>query len=303
MALLRGHQLGPDDADRAGATGAGQKDHPIFALVSDAFAQSQRLRVGDAFSLQCAGGYSVCLFTVGATVHDFPTMYPGHSALGFIVVDLYDYAGAVALAGGPSEPEPGPNEYWLKTTDDAAERAALAGTLVDQAPTLDLAATVDRRDLAAALGSNALQTGMRGLLTLGAAIAAALAVLGTVTQSALAARQRVLRFAVLRTLGMSGRQLLRLLLGEQLVVYLFGLAAGTALGLILITATLPFLRFSDVTVDPVTLGVPPYVLAVDSSQLVGFYAALLVAFVVALAVAAFYAARIGLGKALRLGED
>jgi hypothetical protein len=51
------------------------------------------------------------------------------------------------------------------------------------------------------------------------------------------------------------------------------------------------------------LGTPPYVLVTDPTALGIFYLALLLAFVVALLIAARYAATVGLGRALRLGED
>jgi len=108
---------------------------------------------------------------------------------------------------------------------------------------------------------------------------------------------------VLRTMGMAGRQLTGMLLGEQVVVYAFGLIGGTVLGLLLVTATLPFLEFSDTTIDPSRLGVPPYALAFNAPGIGLFYVTLLVAFAVALAIAARYASTIGLGKTLRLGED
>jgi hypothetical protein len=97
--------------------------------------------------------------------------------------------------------------------------------------------------------------------------------------------------------------LIRTLLGEQAVVYAFGLVGGTALGALLVTATLPFLEFSSHPVDPALLGIPPYVLQTSPIELAIFYGSLLMAFVVALLIAARYAATIGLGSALRLGED
>jgi ABC-type antimicrobial peptide transport system permease subunit len=119
----------------------------------------------------------------------------------------------------------------------------------------------------------------------------------------MAARQRTTQFAIFRTLGMANRQLTGLLLSEQMVVYLFGLLGGTLLGLVLTTATTPYLAFSDTAVDPAAVGVPGYVLAANWSSIGVFYGALAGAFVLALVIAARYAANIGLGKALRLGED
>jgi ABC-type lipoprotein release transport system permease subunit len=102
---------------------------------------------------------------------------------------------------------------------------------------------------------------------------------------------------------MSGRQLASVLFGEQAIVYFFGLIGGTLLGLVLVTATLPFLQFSDTTINPATVGVPPYILTLDARSTVVFYLALVLAFLAALQIASRYARRIGLGDALRLGED
>ncbi|HEV2235344.1 MAG TPA: FtsX-like permease family protein, partial [Ktedonobacterales bacterium] len=179
----------------------------------------------------------------------------------------------------------------------------LRTALTNNAIALDFVRLLDRRQIEQNIATNPIEVGMRGLLLLGAAVAAALALLGSVIQSALAARQRAVRFAVLRTLGMAGRQLTRLLLVEQLVIYAFGLLAGTLLGAVLALATLPFLQFGDTSLDPATLGVPSYVVAVDPLKIALFYGVLLVSVALALAAAAFYANAAGLGKALRLGED
>jgi hypothetical protein len=88
-----------------------------------------------------------------------------------------------------------------------------------------------------------------------------------------------------------------------LVVYAFGTLAGTLLGLLLALATLPYLQFGDTSLDPAMLGVPPDLVAIDPVKVALFYAVLVVSVVLALAVAAFYANTVGLGKALRLGED
>jgi ABC-type antimicrobial peptide transport system permease subunit len=144
---------------------------------------------------------------------------------------------------------------------------------------------------------------MRGLLFVGAITAALLAVLASVVQSIIAVRQRATQFAILRTLGVARTQLTSLLLSEQMVVYVFGLIAGTLLGLLLTTATLPFLQFSDSAINPTRIGVPPYQLAFAPQATLYFYAALVIAFALALIISAYYAATVGLGQTLRLGED
>ena len=57
--------------------------------------------------------------------------------------------------------------------------------------------------------ANPTSGGMRGLLLIGAITAALLAVLGSLVQAVMAARQRTTQFAIFRTLGMASRQLTR----------------------------------------------------------------------------------------------
>ncbi len=294
---------------RNGGSGeaAGTVAAPVYALVSETFADQNALRVGDQFGLQLSEtSFGQTYFVVGHIIQDFPTLYPTHSAGGFLVADIDDYnnaIGASSLASGipAGSVQNGPNEYWLKTSSGAGQHAALVKAL--QNATLDVKTALFLSDAQAANAANPVGAGIRGLLVVGAITAALLAVLGSVIQSLLATRQRATQLAILRTLGTARSQLTGLLLCEQVVVYLFGLIGGTLLGLLLTTATLPFLQFSDTLGDASRLGVPPYVLVYSPQGMLTFYGALLVAFAVALLVAAQYAARIGLGQALRLGED
>ncbi|HET8906566.1 MAG TPA: FtsX-like permease family protein [Ktedonobacterales bacterium] len=295
MAQLKAHRAA--SSSRAVAQG------PIWAIVSDTLAQPMHLAVGDRFQLGITDiPFASPTFVVGAIVHEFPTLYPNSAPGGFVVLDLQDLDGLIAANSDPGSPV-GPNEFWLRTTNSASQHQTLLKQLDNQHFALSLN-TVDsyREDLRLAQ-TNPTDNGMRGLLLIGAITAALLAVLGSLVQAVMSARQRTTQFAILRTLGMAGRQLTGLLLGEQTVVYLFGLLGGTALGLILTTATWPFLQFSDSGLDPAKIGVPSYLLRINWQQVGIFYGALLLAFVLALVITARYAATIGLGKALRLGED
>ncbi|MGZ3676001.1 MAG: FtsX-like permease family protein, partial [Ktedonobacterales bacterium] len=142
-----------------------------------------------------------------------------------------------------------------------------------------------------------------GLLLVGTILAALLAVLGCLAQSSVSAGQRVTLFAILRTLGMTRRQIRALLLSEQSVVYLFGALCGSLLGVGLATAILPFLQFSGAGQDRATLAEPPYMLSFDGHHVALFYATLLVAFIAALGEGSLVALRAGIGKVLRIGED
>jgi putative ABC transport system permease protein len=284
-------------------TSAGGANTPIWALVSSVFAAQLHLNVGDRFALEPGEElFATTQFVVGGIVDGFPTLYPTHLTGSFVVVDAYDYLANVVASATPGDSTVfGPNEYWLRTTSNAAEHAQLLTGLTRGE--LDVKSVASLSEAVLAAESNPVASGMRGLLLIGALTAAILAVLASIAQSAMASRQRASQFAVLRTLGMANRQLTGLLLGEQVVVYVFGVVGGAILGLLLVTATLPFLQFSDTTIDPAKLGVPPYVVTFNGPGIGLFCLILLLAFAIALGIAARYAATIGLGNTLRLGED
>ena len=273
---------------------------PAWLLVSATFAEQMHVKPGDRFSLAFDSALGPASFVVGAIVRDFPTLYPERTPGGFVVIGSGDYQDVTATAVVTGQ-QIGPNEYWVRTAPHAALGAAQLRTLHTNG--VQFEAVASRSEALAQEQANPTSTGVRGLLLVGAVVAVLLAVLGSLIQSALAARQRTTQFAILRTLGMGGRQLTGLLLGEQIVVYLFGLIGGTILGVLLTVATLPFLQFSDSTVDVARLGVPPYVLTVAPGGIAVFYAALIVSLLLALAIAVRYAEGIGLGRALRVGED
>ena len=285
-----------------GANGdAASRQHPLWTLVSVSYASAMHLHVGDRYTMTPKESLNADVYcVVGAIVNDFPTIFNDTPA-GFVVLDEPDYLTALANPNIGNNQVNGPTEFWLRTNGNASDDAARARQLTN--PDYFVASTTSRRQLTAQLLADPLTAGMTGLLLVGAVVAALLAILGSLIQSGVAARHRLTQFAILRTLGTGGGQLARLLLGQQLIIYAFGLAGGLALGAILSTATLPFLQFTSALVDPSTLGVPPYVLVFDMPAMLLFFAALVVAFGCALALAAWIALRVGLGKALRLGED
>jgi hypothetical protein len=282
---------------------AGDPKHPIWALIDPTFAGSYQLSPGVVFTLTPEDSSPATLyFVVGAVVDHFPTL--GQTSVnGQIVVNIADYASALAGPQGVGGYVNyiGPNEYWLRTTGSAIQDASRAHDLTN--PNLWVETTIDRKTLEQAATNDALVSGMTGLLVAGAVIAALLALLGSVIQAAVSAQQRLTQFAILRTLGGQKPQLVRILLGQQLVVVSFGLLEGTVLGAILSTATLPFLQFSTSTLNTTAQQLPPYLLSFNPAAMIGFYGVLLAAFALALVIGVGAALRVGLGTALRIGED
>lgn len=283
---------------------AGQKEHPIWVLIDDTTRATLHLTPGSQFSgIPFEANVDPIWFVAGAIVHHFPTLYKRYGqnrSTGFIIANQQDLIAGLQHVSGSSVF--GPTEYWLRTTNDSAETRQREQQLTTNT-SLYAETVTDRRALTSRVLNDPLNAGMSGLLLAGAILAAILAVLSCLAQSSMSASQRVTLFAILRTLGMTRRQVRTLLLSEQGVVYLFGALAGSVLGVALATAILPFLQFGDSAQDRATLGQPPYILSFDSHHVALFYATLLVSFIAALIAGSLIALRAGMGKALRIGED
>jgi putative ABC transport system permease protein len=294
LAQMQAHTQGPL---------AGDQQHPIWALIDPQFADNYQLSKGVVFTLDPQDSPSATLFfEVEAVVAHFPTLGASNVS-GQVVFNLADYSYALTgpLQGGGYTDFIGPNEYWLRTT--ASSSAAVARTTAFRNPNLWVQTVINRTTVQQQAIDDPLTSGMTGLLIIGACVAAVLALIGSVIQSGVGAGQRMTQFAILRTLGGQRDQLVRILLSQQLVIYGFGLAAGTVLGVLLSTATLPFLQFSTTTVNTTMEQLPPYAVSFNLPGTGIFYAALLVAFALALLIGIQTALRGGLGQTLRLGED
>lgn len=294
MDELRVHPQGPD---------AGDRDHPLWALVDRPFAADNFVAPGAIFTLNPAEASDTTTrvyFRVAAVVSYIPTM-TDPAVAGNILVDQHDYVTALLNPSLVNSQIAGPNEFWLRTTGTTGDDARRAHTI--QTTLLPIASVLDRRALADELRTEPLNAGMSGLLLAGALVAALLAVLGSLVQAAVSARRRVTQFAILRTLGAGGGQLLGILLSQQVIVFACGLLGGTLLGLVLATATMPFLQFSTQVASAAALRLPPYMLVLNPAPIAAFYGALALACLLALAVSTRIATRVGLGRALRIGED
>ncbi|MCP5100628.1 MAG: FtsX-like permease family protein, partial [Chloroflexi bacterium] len=141
--------------------------------------------------------------------------------------------------------------------------------------------------------------GLRSVTFFGYTLTTLLSLVGFATHFYLSAKQREATYGVLRSIGMSPRELYGTLALEQVILILAGLALGTALGVILNQITLPGL--------PITLGdrppVPPFVARNDWWAIGQIYLTLAAAFLVALGVATWMLWRTQIHRVLRIGEE
>lgn len=256
-------------------------------VVNQAFAAVTGAQVGDD-ALLTLDGEPRRLRVVG-TIGAFPTTDTGRP------LALADEATLNLLRFQASRQASAPDEWWLRTAPGTSSAVAAA---VTRAP-LSAAAVVGRDDRARALSTDPVALGIIGALTVGFAVAGLFAVIGLAVSAAVSARERRTEFALLRALGLSSGQLSRWLWLENTALLLISLVAGTALGLAIAWAALPFVTVTQQGGAPV----PSVIVEVPWTSIAVLQAVSLIALVATVIVLAGILRRIGIGSVLRMGED
>ena len=138
-----------------------------------------------------------------------------------------------------------------------------------------------------------------GALTLGFVAAAVFAAVGFAVSATVSARERMVEFALLRALGLSGRQLGIWLAVEQGALVLVSLGLGTLIGIVLTATLLPLVSLTQ-TGDP---AVPAVIVEYPWTAIIGLELAVVAVLAVIVVVMTVLLRRVGLGSLLRLGED
>ncbi|MEV0620863.1 ABC transporter permease [Nonomuraea sp. NPDC050404] len=196
---------------------------PMPIVLTADLAASLKLGVGQ--SGRASIDRRVVPVKVVGVVESMPTTTAGQMAV------LVDWATMQAHELAAAQlPRPA-TEWWLATGGSSA--AALDGH-----PEWDVTA-LDERELAATLRDDPLASGLQGALMLGFLAALVFAALGFLVNAAVAARERMAEFAILRALGVGSRQMFGILAMEQAFVVGLSLAAGTGLALVVGVLVVP----------------------------------------------------------------
>jgi hypothetical protein len=280
----------------------------VPAILDDATWQAFHLSPGSTFTMQPPGDTQQMRFLAVARVRLIPTVYDSFQGGGFegtnggVLVDYQSFA--AVYQHDVSSAAPQPNAAWLATQDDAASLASVRQAL--STGNLALGSLQDRRKVLDDERNNPLQIDMANTLLIGAVTALLLALVGIWVGSWLNARSRVVNFAVLRALGTTPRQMRGMLVWEQVIIYIAGLALGIVLGWVLSLTALPLLIFSELAsggnffIEP---NVPPARVIVPGATLGLAFGVLVVICVLALLLTMGALARLSLGQTLRLNED
>lgn len=259
-------------------------------IVDKGFLEAASAKVGDEVTLFVSVQYVTV--KIAGTFDYFPGFDPTKTQH-LMVTDLESMQ--VAATKVPSTVGlPYANEAWLRgvpegvlTVDALGEK----GLSVDRA--------LDRAALRAQAASDPLvAASWSGILFLSFVAVLVITAIGFIVSSHLAAQTRSLEFAILRTMGFTGRQILSLVSLEQCFVVVAGLAVGTMLGLPLIRLMVGYLGINETGADVL----PPMISKVNWTTVLVADAILLAVFIGTILSLAWTYSRLAVSRTLRMGE-
>jgi hypothetical protein len=259
----------------------------IPAVVGTGFLEGSGAAVGDTVAASIAGQH-VSLNVVGSTA-EFPSLDP---AVPFAIVD----ATTLERARFATTSQLLTTKEWWVSVDDAAADTAAAALRADPIAAADV---IGRRSLARSLAGDPVSLGIIGALALGALASLIFAAIGFVVSATVTTSERITEFAILRALGLSGRDLATWVSLENAFLLVFGLVAGSVLGLVLAWLVLPFATLT----SSGAAAVPTPEIVIPWQAVLPLYLAALALFAVTVLIVTRQIRRAGISTVLRSGEE
>ncbi|MBK8904113.1 MAG: FtsX-like permease family protein [Anaerolineaceae bacterium] len=263
---------------------------PLPALASDSFLAKAQTGVGEVLNLTINS--QPMRFEIVGAVNYFPTLYEDLNA-GYIItnrallLDTFNTQTSQPLNN---------NEAILDVATAVPPQTVSAAALSNLT---GVKSAIAQEEVRLNIKADPMALGLRSVTLFGYLLTTALSLVGFATHFYLSAKQKEAIYGVLRSMGMSPGQLYTVLVLEQVVLILFGLAIGTALGVVLNQITLPGL--------PITFGdrppTPPFIARNDWTAVLQIYVTLAIAFFISLGIATLLLWRTKLHQVLRVGEE
>lgn len=140
---------------------------------------------------------------------------------------------------------------------------------------------------------------LNGVLTVGFIVALALCFIGFLMYWILSIRQRTLQFGIYRAMGMRMREILTMLLNEQLCISVLSIAVGAAVGHLAAKLYMPLIQIAYASSDSYL----PLRTSVDVSDTLRLLVIVAVMLIVCMAILFTIIRRMKIAQALKLGED
>lgn len=265
-------------------------------LVSKTAADHFGLKTGDPIDVAWEGRRPTRLVVYGI-IDYFPSFNPNPSAAAqnsrinqapmLVVAHLDTIQQAIALE---------PYDVWVKL-EEGADRQALLDAITEQ--NIRLEKFEDTIGKVAQSRLDPFRMAVNGVMSLGFIVSLVVSFIGFMLFWLLSLQGRMLQLGIYRAMGISFRQLLGMLVVEQLLTTGAGFAIGIATGLAAGSIFVPLFQLS---FDPGKI-VPPFEVISDNSDIIRLAAATTVMLLAALLILAWLLKRMNIYQAVKLGED
>ena len=264
---------------------------PQGVILSEAFEKSYGLKLGDTVSLKW-GGNKAFDATVISFVRYWPSMNPYETAgdgtyMNFAVMNL-DYVRVMTNSE--------PYRVWLRLKE-----GALTQELYDSIEASDIKPTLLRvagQEIISEKNDPMLQ-GMNGALTLGFIIIMIMCIIGFLIYWILSIKSRTLQFGILRAMGMRYREIIAMIIYEQILTSGAAIIAAIFIGGIASDLYVPLFRY----LYTVKEQVPGFVIIPQRADYIKVYMVIAAMLLVSFVILGILIRRINISKALKLGED
>ena len=264
--------------------------HANAFLVSESFARVHEIRLGDTLYVTWAGqGYLDGV--VYAFVPYWPTYLPRDPATGDpaqLVVANLTYVQA-KMRGEPYE-------VWMKKTT-GVESAVIYDALRERQ--IPIARLADTTPALIAARSDAMLQGINGAFTMAFAAAMAVCLSGSLISWILSFQARTLQFGIFRAMGLRRRNVIGMIAVEQALTSVAAIVAGIVIGGAASDLFVPLLAIAQST----TMQVLPFRVTAAASDYLRLYAVVAVMLAIGLTVLGLRVARLGVTRAIKLGEE
>lgn len=266
------------------------KPTPIPILAHEKFLHNVDAQVGDVLNIVINS--QIVAVQVMGVVDYFPTMYDDQDS-GYVIMNRDAIMSAMNEASSQSV---NVNEVLLGV-NDSADQVGIASAALTYITSINQAWSVET--IRKTIKADPMALGLRSVTFFGYVLTTTLSLVGFGTYFYMSARQRESMYGVLRSIGMSPRQLYGALVLEQVVLILAGLVIGTVLGVVLNQIILPGLPITFSDRSPT----PPFRALNDWMAVARIYLTLAFAFFVTLGFATTLLWRTKLHRVLRVGEE
>ncbi|SHF48710.1 putative ABC transport system permease protein [Caldanaerobius fijiensis DSM 17918] len=268
--------------------------NPSAILISDTLSKKYNISPGDNIKVKLLGTDEVT-FTVYGIINYWPSWNPlespnegdNNSVPALIVANL-----PYVQDNFPLEPY----NVWIKLKPGATSADLYKSIQKNKVAIISV--TNAKQELVAAK-NDPFQLGLNGALTLSFIISIIICFMGFLIYWILSLSSREYQFGILRAIGLYFKQLISMIIWEQVLTSGIALVMGIIVGFLSSVLYVPLFQMAFNASNQV----PPFVIVSEASDQMKLLVSVLVMLIIGLAIVGYMISRIKINQAIKMGED